>query len=72
MSGKKIGTPVSKKGKGSKAAGSKRRSKRTETYSTYIYRVLNLSLGPIACAANCLDNNNYKPGRSSSPPPLNS
>jgi histone H2B len=43
MSSKKTGTPVSTKGgKGGKikAMGGKRRSKRTETYSTYIYRVL--------------------------------
>ena len=40
MPGKKTGTPVSKKGKAVKAAGTKRRSRRTETYSTYIHRVL--------------------------------
>ncbi len=41
MSGKKTGA-VSKKGKSVKAVGTgaKRRSKRTESYSTYIYRVL--------------------------------
>jgi len=40
MSGKKTGTPVSKKGKSVKNAGTKRTKKRVESYSTYIYRVL--------------------------------
>eukprot|EP00750_Incisomonas_marina_P003210 INCI12915.1.p3 GENE.INCI12915.1~~INCI12915.1.p3 ORF type:complete len:120 (-),score=22.71 INCI12915.1:193-552(-) len=40
MSGKKTGTPVSKKGKSVKNAGNKRSKRRVETYSTYIYRVL--------------------------------
>ena len=40
--GKKTGTPVSKKGRGvhKVAKGVKRHGRRTETYSTYIYRVL--------------------------------
>ena len=36
----KTGTPVSKKGKNIKAAGAKKRGKRTESYSSYIYKVL--------------------------------
>ena len=39
--GKKTGTPPSsKKGKGVRVKQAERRRKRTETYSTYIYRVL--------------------------------
>ena len=39
MSGKRTGTPVSKKGKSVKSTA-RRNRKRTETYSSYIYKVL--------------------------------